>query len=121
MSTRFNLPHIDIAGLMVLSKQTNQFLGGGQTANDYSDEMAHKLDNHIKNTLDERYKVVLQTIRDNNEAMEEMTAELLEIEVITGKRVQEIIVKNGGVVFNDEDLHHDKKDIKENTKDINND
>ncbi len=73
-------------------------------------EMAHKLDNHIKNTLDERYKVVLQTIRDNNEAMEEMTAELLEIEVITGKRVQEIIVKNGGVVFNDDDLHHDKKE-----------
>ncbi len=109
MATIYGMSDIDIAGLMVLSKQTNQFLGGGQTSKDYSDEMAHKLDNHIKNTLDERYKVVLETLKENNEAMEEMTAELLEIEVITGKRVQEIIIKNGGTVFNDEDLHHDKE------------
>jgi len=110
MATIYGMSDLDIAGLMVLSKQTNQFLGGGQTSKDYSDEMAHKLDEHIKNTLDERYKLVLQTLKDHNEAMEEMTAELLEIEVITGKRVQEIIVKNGGTVFNDDDLHHDKKD-----------
>ena len=121
MATIYGMSDIDIAGLMVLSKQTNQFLGGGQTSKDYSDEMAHKLDNHIKNTLDERYKAVLQTIRENNEAMEQMTAELLDIEVITGKRVQEIIVENGGVVFNDEDLHHDKNeeiDVSEDTKSI---
>ncbi len=108
MATIYGMSDIDIAGLMVLSKQTNQFLGGGQTSKDYSDEMAHKLDNHIKNTLDARYKVVLETLRENNEAMEQMTAELLDIEVITGKRVQEIIKENGGVVFNDEDLHNEK-------------
>ncbi len=117
MATIYGMSDINIAGLMVLSKQTNQFLGGGQTSKDYSDEMAHKLDEHIKNTLEERYKIVLQVLRDNNEAMEEMTAELLNIEVITGKRVQEIIVKNGGVVFNDEDLHHDKSDDIELKKD----
>ena len=108
MATIYGMSDIDIAGLMVLSKQTNQFLGGGQTSKDYSDEMAHKLDNHIKNTLDARYKVVLETLRENNNAMEQMTAELLDIEVITGKRVQEIIKENGGVVFNDEDLHNEK-------------
>ncbi|MEA2019814.1 MAG: ATP-dependent zinc metalloprotease FtsH [Campylobacterota bacterium] len=119
MATIYGMSDIEIAGLMVLSKQTNQFLGGGQTSKDYSDEMAHNLDNHIKNTLEERYKIVLETLRENNEAMEEMTAELLEIEVISGKRVQEIITKNGGTVFNDEDLHHDKKDaeILEDKKD----
>jgi cell division protease FtsH len=110
MATIYGMSDIDIAGLMVLHKQNNQFLGGGQTTKDYSDEMAHNLDQHIKNTLDERYKVVLQTLRDNNEAMEQMTAELLDIEVISGKRVQEIIIENGGTVFNDEDLHHDKTD-----------
>ena len=109
MATIYGMSDIGIAGLMVLSKQTNQFLGGGQTSKDYSDEMAFSLDNHIKNTLDERYKVVLQTIRENNEAMEQMTAELLNIEVITGKRVQEIIIENGGVIFNGDDLHCDKK------------
>ncbi|MEA3553275.1 MAG: ATP-dependent zinc metalloprotease FtsH [Campylobacterota bacterium] len=117
MATIYGMSDIDIAGLMVLSKQTNQFLGGGQTSKDYSDEMAHKLDNHIKNTLEDRYNVVLQTLRDNNEAMEQMTAELLDVEVITGKRVQEIIVENGGIVFNDEDLHHDKSDEIEVTED----
>ena len=121
MATLYGMSDLDIAGLMVLSKQTNQFLGGGQTSKDYSDEMAHNLDEHIKNTLDIRYKIVLQTIRDHNEAMEEMTAELLDIEVITGKRVQEIIVKNGGTVYDGEELHreHDKdednKEIENNT------
>lgn len=36
-----------------------------------------------------------------------MTAELLDIEVITGTRVREIIKDNGGKVFEDEDLHTD--------------
>jgi len=112
MATIYGMSDIDIAGLMVLSKQTNQFLGGGQTSKDYSDEMAHKLDNYIKTVLDERYKAVLQTLRDNNDAMEQMTAELLDIEVISGKRVQEIIEENGGTVFKDEDLHQDKLEEK---------
>jgi cell division protease FtsH len=112
MATIYGMSDLDIAGLMVLTKQSNQFLGGGQTTKDYSDEMAHKLDLHIKTTLDERYKVVLLKLKENNAAMEQMTAELLNIEVITGKRVQEIIIENGGIVYNGDDLHNDKdKDI----------
>ena len=38
-------------------------------------------------------------------AIEQMTAELLDIEVISGERVREIIKENGGTVFEDEDLH----------------
>ena len=109
MATIYGMSDIDVAGLMVLSKQTNQFLGGGQSSKDYSDEMAHNLDSHIKNTLEIRYNAVLETIKENSEAMEEMTAELLEIEVISGKRVQEIIKKHGGVVFEGDDLHSEKE------------
>lgn len=94
----------DIAGLMVLERRTNQFLGG-QTQKDFSDAMAKDLDDHVKNTLNERYKIVLQSLRDNSSAIEQMTAELLEIEVITGERVREIIKENGGTIFEDEDLH----------------
>lgn len=108
MATIYGMSDLNIAGLMVLSKQTNQFLGGGQTNKDYSDEMALNLDNHIKNTLDERYKIVLQILRDHNVAVEQMTEELLNIEVITGKRVQEIIIENGGTVYNGESLHNEK-------------
>jgi len=104
----------DVAGLMVLEKRQNQFLGG-QTQKDFSDDMAKNLDEHIKTILNERYDVVLQSLRDNDEAIEQMTAELLEIEVISGERVREIIKKNGGKVFEDEDLHSDalSKDKKE--------
>ena len=97
----------DIAGLMVLERRSNQFLGG-QSHKDFSDDMAKNLDNHIKDMLNERYQVVLQTLRDNKDAIEEMTKELLEIEVITGERVREIIKANGGVVFEEEDLHSEK-------------
>ncbi|MEA3353517.1 MAG: ATP-dependent zinc metalloprotease FtsH [Campylobacterota bacterium] len=107
MATIYGMSDLDIAGLMVLHKQQNQFLGGGQSSKDYSDEMAHKLDSHIKTTLDERYEVVKQILRDNNDAMEQMTAELLEKEVISGKRVQDIIKENGGEVYEGEELHGD--------------
>ena len=111
MATIYGMSDSKVAGLMVLSKQNNQFLGGGQTSKDYSDQMAHQLDSHIKNTLDDRYKAVLQSLRDHTDAIEEMTAELLKEEVISGKRVQDIIIKNGGEVFDGDDIHtEDKKE-----------
>ncbi|WP_122893404.1 ATP-dependent zinc metalloprotease FtsH [Arcobacter peruensis] len=96
----------DVAGLMVLEKRQNQFLGG-QTQKDFSDDMAKNLDEHVKTVLNERYDAVLESLRENKDAIEEMTAELLEIEVITGQRVRDIIKDNGGTVFEDEDLHSD--------------
>ncbi|MFW3344744.1 ATP-dependent zinc metalloprotease FtsH [Aliarcobacter butzleri] len=108
----------EIAGLMVLEKRTNQFLGG-QTQKDYSDAMAKELDNHVKTILNERYEIVLQSLKDNSAAIEQMTAELLDIEVITGERVREIIKENGGTVFEDEDLHTEAikdEDTKEEKK-----
>ncbi|MCK5294977.1 MAG: cell division protein FtsH, partial [Arcobacteraceae bacterium] len=97
----------DVAGLMVLSRQTNQFLGGGQTSKDYSDKLANELDEHIKNTLNTRYNHVLETLKDHKEAIETMTAELLELEVITGKRVQEVIIASGKEIYTDGGLHQD--------------
>jgi cell division protease FtsH len=110
MATLYGMSNIEIAGLMVLSKQNNQFLGGGQTTKDYSDEMAHKLDMHIKQTLNDRYNAVLEVLKENKGAIEQMTAELLDLEVISGKRVQEIIIENGGTVYNGEDLHNEENE-----------
>ncbi|PLY07866.1 MAG: cell division protein FtsH [Arcobacter sp.] len=94
----------DVVGLIVLEKRSNQFLGG-QTTKDFSDDMARSLDDHVKKLLDDRYAIVLEELRDNSAAIEEMTAELLDIEVISGERVREIIKAHGGEVFEDEDLH----------------
>jgi len=108
----------DIAGLMVLEKRSNQFLGG-QSHKDFSDNMAMELDKYIKDTLNERYESVLDSLRNHKEAIEQMTAELLETEVISGARVREVIKENGGVVFEAEDLHSDslKKDDTETKND----
>ena len=53
----------DIAGLMVLEKQRNTFLNGG-TTKDYSDSMAQKMDEHIKQTLAERYVIVKERLEE---------------------------------------------------------
>ena len=81
----------DVAGLMVLARSQNSFLGGGAVSTDYSDEMAREMDNYIKNTLAERYEFVLSTLRDYKEAIDNMAKELLEAEVIEGKTVRKII------------------------------
>ncbi|RXJ60451.1 ATP-dependent zinc metalloprotease FtsH [Candidatus Marinarcus aquaticus] len=104
----------DVAGLMVLEKRSNQFLGG-QTQKDFSDEMAKNLDEHIKTVLNDRYNHVLQALKDNKDAIEQMTKELLDIEVLDGKRVQEIIRENGGEVFEEEDLHSEAVEPEEET------
>lgn len=105
----------DVAGLMVLETRQSQFLGGGATRKDFSDKLAQEVDEYTKNMLSQRYEAVKESLLLNSLAIEEMTAELLEKEVMSGKRVQKIITKNGGMVYEGEDLHTEqiKKSKKE--------
>ena len=81
----------DVAGLMVLSRSQNSFLGGGAVSTDYSEKMAEDMDNYIRSTLNERYNYVKQTLSEYATAIENMTAVLLDVEVIEGKKVRSII------------------------------
>ncbi|EPZ2626944.1 ATP-dependent zinc metalloprotease FtsH [Campylobacter coli] len=81
----------EIAGLMVLEKQRNTFLTGGQTIKDYSEKMAESLDDYVKKTLDERYKDVKNTLSTYKGAIETMVATLYEEETIEGAKVRDII------------------------------
>lgn len=81
----------DVAGLMVLKRSQNSFLGGGAVSTDYSEKMAEDIDNHIRTTLNERYTYVKQTLNQYYQAIENMAAVLLDVEVIEGKKVREII------------------------------
>jgi cell division protease FtsH len=81
----------DVAGLMVLSRSSNSFLGGGAVSTDYSEKMAEDMDNFIKTTLNERYNFVKNTLNEYSQAIENMTAVLLDVEVIEGKKVRSII------------------------------
>ncbi|ANE34740.1 ATP-dependent zinc metalloprotease FtsH [Campylobacter hyointestinalis] len=81
----------DVAGLMVLEKQRNVFLNGGQTLKDYSDDMAHKLDEYVKGFLEERFQAVVATLELYKGAIEKMVEALYEEETIEGSKVREII------------------------------
>jgi len=81
----------DVAGLMVLSRSQNSFLGAGAVSTDYSEKMAEDMDNFIRSTLNERYTYVKQTLTEYAQAIENMAAVLLDVEVIEGKKVRSII------------------------------
>lgn len=82
----------DVAGLMVLEKSSgNTFLGGGQTIKDYSEKTAEAIDNAVKNMLDTHYNKVKEKLEIYRQAIEEMVMVLMNIEVIEGSKVREII------------------------------
>ena len=82
----------DVAGLMVLEKQSNKFLGGGfAQSRDYSEKLQEEVDEFIKNTLNQRYKHVKNILKKYSSVIEKMVEELYEKEVIEGKRVRELI------------------------------
>jgi len=80
----------DVAGLMVLEKQRNVFLNGG-TTKDYSDKMAEKLDEHIKDTLQARYVLVKERLEEYRGCIERVVAKLTEYETIDGIQLREVI------------------------------
>jgi cell division protease FtsH len=83
----------DIAGLMVLEKSRQSFLGGvQQSTREYSDKMAQEMDDFIKQSLDERYAAVVGRLEEYRDAIEGMVALLYKKENITGDEVREIII-----------------------------
>ncbi len=80
----------DVAGLMVISRQNNSFLGGSSSS-DCSDKMAEDLDTYIKNILDERYKEVVKKLEEYKECIENIVVSLNKHETIDGDQLREII------------------------------
>ena len=84
----------DIAGLMVLEKTRQSFLGGaGPAAREYSDKMAEDMDTFIKESLQEHYEFVVSRLEEYRDAIEGMVALLYKKENITGEEVRDIIQK----------------------------
>ena len=95
----------EVAGLMVLEKQTNKFLGGFNQVKEYSEKLQEEVDNFIRNFLEERYKHVKNILNEYKDVIEKMVEELYEKEVIEGSRVRELIkaFKNGELVENEKE------------------
>jgi len=83
----------DVAGLMVLEKSRQSFLGGPQQATrEYSDKMAEDMDEFIKSSLSKHYEDVVARLEEYRDAIEDMVKLLYKKENITGEEVREIIV-----------------------------
>ncbi|WP_457559947.1 ATP-dependent zinc metalloprotease FtsH [Caminibacter sp.] len=101
----------DVAGLMVLEKQTNRFLGGFAQQREYSEKTQEEVDKFIKEFLAKRYEHVKETLKKYAPVIEQMVKELFEKEVIEGERVRELIkeFEEGKLGFEEKE-ETDKKD-----------
>ena len=111
----------DVAGLMVLEKSRQSFLGGGQQATrEYSEKMAEDMDSFIKISLAEHYSEVLSSLEEYREAIEDMVKLLYKKENITGEEVREIISnfeKENGLESKLEQEHDDiESELKEDAE-----
>jgi len=83
----------DIAGLMVLEKSRQSFLGGvQQSTREYGDKMAQDMDEFIKSSLQAHYEIVVARLEEYRGAIESMVALLYKKENITGDEVRDLII-----------------------------
>ena len=59
--------------------------------NSRSEKLANDIDVATKRIADEAYEVAVKQIRENREAIDAITEELLEVETMTGERFREIL------------------------------
>ena len=81
----------EVAGLMVLEKMKNRFLGGFGEVKEYSEKTQEAIDDFVKKFLEERYNIVKEKLKKYAPVIEAMVKELYEKEVIEGSRVRELI------------------------------
>ncbi|GHV03241.1 ATP-dependent zinc metalloprotease FtsH [Campylobacterota bacterium] len=104
----------DVAGLMVMEKHTTGFLGspyGFGKSKEYSEKLGEETDHYIRTQLDERYELVKATLNTYRKVIDQMSAELLGLEILEGARVREIIAK-----FEDE--HGIVREVEETDEEI---
>ena len=80
----------DEFGMMALASRRNQYLDGGYGM-DCAQDTAAKMDQAVKEILDQCYKAAVEVIRENREDMDKVVAYLMEKETITGAEMVAII------------------------------
>ncbi len=72
--------------------QETLFLGREVTkSSDHSEEIALRIDEEVRRTIDECYKFAEELIEENREAMERIAAALLERETLSGEEVAQLV------------------------------
>jgi cell division protease FtsH len=71
-------------------------MGQGQKVREYSDAKAEEIDQEVYKIIDHGYKTAVRLLTENREALERLTAALLEFETIDGNEVDMLV--NGAAV-----------------------
>lgn len=87
MITRYGMS--DTFGLMGLETVESQYLDGRSVLN-CSDQTAAKIDDEVMKVLKDAYETAIGLLKDNMEALDEISHFLIEKETITGKEFMEI-------------------------------
>ncbi|MDO4938711.1 MAG: ATP-dependent zinc metalloprotease FtsH [Lachnospiraceae bacterium] len=85
----------DKFGLMGLARIENQYLSG-RAVMDCGDDTATEVDQEVMKMLKEAYQKALDTLRENRDALDQISDYLIEKETITGKEFMDILRKIKG-------------------------
>nr|YP_009315824.1 Cell division protein FTSH [Trichogloeopsis pedicellata]SCW24482.1 Cell division protein FTSH [Trichogloeopsis pedicellata] len=92
MVTRFGMSNI--GPLSLESEDSNPFLGRGMNSgNEYSDEVAIKIDQQVQQIVNGCYKHALRIIEDNRVVIDKLVDLLIEKETIDGSQLESIIAE----------------------------
>ena len=80
----------DEFGMMALASRRNQYLDGGYGM-DCAQDTAARMDQAVKDILDQCYQQAVEVIKASREDMDKVVAYLLEKETITGEEFMEIL------------------------------
>nr|ARW60275.1 Cell division protein FTSH [Laurencieae sp.] len=90
MVTRFGMSNI--GPLSLENEDSNPFLGRGMiNTNEYSDEIAIKIDQQIQDIVEECYKKTIKIIKSNRVIIDKLVDILIEKETIDGREFRKII------------------------------
>nr|YP_009312962.1 Cell division protein FTSH [Helminthora furcellata]SCW21216.1 Cell division protein FTSH [Helminthora furcellata]SCW24076.1 Cell division protein FTSH [Helminthora furcellata] len=90
MVTRFGMSNI--GPLSLESEDSNPFLGRGMNSgNEYSDEIAIKIDQQVQQIVQQCHYQVLDMIEDNRVVIDKLVDMLIEKETIDGQQLEDVI------------------------------
>ena len=90
MITRFGMS--EEFGMVAMETLTNQYLGGDTTLQ-VSPDTAHLIDKEVEKIIDKAHNQAINILKENMEALHEISRYLLTKETITGEEFMEILEK----------------------------
>jgi len=124
MVTQFGMS--DRLGLVTLGRKQHEVFLGRDIMEDrnYSEEIAYAIDQEVRSIIDECYDLAKNILTENNDRLEEITALLLEKEVLEGDELDELLgyprKEVSASVDGDEDETEDEAYAEENEEEEDN-